>query len=300
MQAINIREGLYFLADKQSRTNLDLSHGNANQGARVQGYAPNVGSDIGNQMWLIKQEGLNDTYTIRNLQSGTYLDLKGGSRENGSLVVGWTRQLNSPSRSNQEWRIQQRGPRYYAIQCSRTEMYLEITGGNPKNATPVTCSQAADKADHQLWTLDLISRTAPEIRMIFESWKENIRPLLFGSDEDSVQYFGLPNQVRWSIWDGTELLRQPLRPQFFGDGNFVISMKDAVTVWVRDRFKTDIRGYSVLFGMIYGQTEQGPTAYNWYLSPDLCSLVLFDPQNGKEYGPAALDGFGFEPTFVLF
>lgn len=62
------------------------------------------------------------------------------------------------------------------------------------------------------------------------------------------RYFGLPNQVRWSIWDGTELLRQPLRPQFFGDGNFVISMKDAVTVWVRDRFKADVSLVPPLIG----------------------------------------------------
>lgn len=52
--------------------------------------------------------------------------------------------------------------------------------------------------------------------------------------------------------------------------------------------------------MIYGETRKGPRAYNWYLSPDLFSLVFFDVQSGQEYGPAALDSFGFEPTFALF
>ncbi|KAG8902660.1 hypothetical protein FRC01_009518, partial [Tulasnella sp. 417] len=61
-----------------------------------------------------------------------------------------------------------------------------------------------------------------------------------------------------------------------------------------------IRGYSILFGIIYGEARKGPKAYNWYLSPDMCSLVFFDAQSGKEYGPAALDGFGFEPTFATF
>lgn len=32
----------------------------------------------------------------------------------------------------------------------------------------------------------------------------------------------------------------------------------------------------------------------------MTSLVFFDPQSGKEYGPAALNGFGFEPTFAMF
>lgn len=40
---------------------------------------------------------------------------------------------------------------------------------------------------------------------------------------------------------------------------------------------------------MYGEAQNGPRAYNWYLSQDMGSLVFFDPQSGREYGPAALD-----------
>lgn len=61
-----------------------------------------------------------------------------------------------------------------------------------------------------------------------------------------------------------------------------------------------IRGFAILFGMVYGEARRGPKAYNWYLMNDMCSLVFFDPQTGKEYSVAGLDGFGFEPTFAMF
>lgn len=59
------------------------------------------------------------------------------------------------------------------------------------------------------------------------------------------------------------------------------------------------RGFGILFGIIYGGARRGPKAYNWYLTSDMCSLVFFDTQPGKEYTAAALNGFGFEPTFAM-
>ncbi|KIO23033.1 carbohydrate-binding module family 13 protein [Tulasnella calospora MUT 4182] len=296
-QATQLREGLYFLVNKKSRTSLDVNAGN---GVRVQGYEPNLDNNIGNQMWAITKERLNDTHTLINIQHGTYLDLQGGLRNNGSAVISSAWQLDNQSRSNQEWRIEEREPDYFVIQCSSTDSYLELPGGSPQNSTLATCSQAAEQMDHQLWSLDLISRSALDIKMMLKSWKPDIEPRLFLSHGDSVQYFVLPNQIRRDIWKGTGLLRQPLRPHFFDDDSFVTRMKDAVTYWARDRFQANIRGYSVLWGMIYGETRKGPRAYNWYLSPDLFSLVFFDAQSGKEYGLAALDSFGFEPTLALF
>lgn len=52
--------------------------------------------------------------------------------------------------------------------------------------------------------------------------------------------------------------------------------------------------------MMFGETRRGTRAYNWYLTPDMYSLVFFDAQTGQEYSPAALEVFGFEPMFVTF
>ncbi|KAG8986038.1 hypothetical protein FRB90_004252, partial [Tulasnella sp. 427] len=84
----------------------------------------------------------------------------------------------------------------------------------------------------------------------------------------------------------------------FDYDDFVIKAKDAVNTWARDNLQ--IHGYSVLFGIIFGGAKIGPKAYNWYLSADMRSLVLFDPQTGAEYTPTVLVEFGFEPTFAMF
>ncbi|KAG8964197.1 hypothetical protein FRC00_003443 [Tulasnella sp. 408] len=115
-----------------------------------------------------------------------------------------------------------------------------------------------------------------------------------------TEYFVLPHELRQQIWKDTKLARQPVRAGVFDYNDFVIRSKDAVSSWARDKFPIQIQGPSVLFGIIYGEARKGPKAYNWYLARDMRSLVFFDAQIGEEYGPAALDEFGFNPTFVTF
>lgn len=61
-----------------------------------------------------------------------------------------------------------------------------------------------------------------------------------------------------------------------------------------------LQDYALLFGMIYGTAEQGPTAYNWYLTQDLEALVFFDAKSGTEYTTAGLEKKGFKPSFATF
>lgn len=299
-QDLQIREGLYLIMNKKSRTTIDLYRGESASGTQVKGHERSAKDNIGNQLWIVKRDGVNNTYSLRNFQGGTCLDLFEGRRENGSGAVGWPRNFHKVHRLNQEWRIEEYEPTYYRIQCCQSGTYLEVAGGNPSNGTPITCSAAQSKSDHQLWSFELVSRGGPEITALFESWKPAILPRLLQPYKNSSQYFVLPSDLRKSIWQGTNLLRQPLRPHLFDYDDFVIRAKDAITVWARNRFQADVRGYSVLFGIIYGEAPKGPRAYNWCLAPDMFSLVFFDAQTGNEYGPAALDSFGFEPTFALF
>ncbi|KIO17418.1 carbohydrate-binding module family 13 protein [Tulasnella calospora MUT 4182] len=296
-QASHFREGLYILTNQKSRSTLDLCGGDPAPGTHVLGYEQHLYCDNANQLWVIKQDGLNDTYTLRNFLTGTYLDLLGGKPENASQVVGWSRQLNGDSRANQEWRIKET-EHHYTLQCSRTDTFLEIPGGDPSNRVDAKCSKASEEQDHQLWILELASRTGAEIKALFRSWKPDL--LLFQPYDESAQYFVLRNETRTNLWKAANLLRQPVRSHFFDYDDFVIRMKEAATRWVTNRYKADIRGYSVLFGIIYGEDRKGSRAYNWYLSPDMRSLVFFDAQIGKEYGPATLDEFGFQPTLAIF
>ncbi|KIO23032.1 carbohydrate-binding module family 13 protein [Tulasnella calospora MUT 4182] len=312
-QASHFREGLYILTNQKSRSTLDMCEGNFAPGTRVIGYEQHLDCDNANQLWVIKQDGLNDTYTLRNFLTGTYMNLLGGDSENASQVVGWPRELKGEGRAKQEWRIKER-EHHYTLQCSRADTFLEIPGGDPSNCVDAKCSEASEERDHQLWILELASRTGAEIKALFRSWKPDL--FLFQPYGESAQYFVLRKETRRNLWQAAKLLRQPVRSHFFDYDDFVIRMKEAATRWVTDRYKADvsfvapfpvsrsnarqIRGYSVLFGIIYGEDRKGSRAYNWYLSPDMRSLVFFDAQIGKEYGPATLDEFGFQPTLAIF
>ncbi|KIO17417.1 hypothetical protein M407DRAFT_172304 [Tulasnella calospora MUT 4182] len=186
------------------------------------------------------------------------------------------------------------------IQCSRTNTFMEIPRGDPSNDVDARCSGASEEGDHQLWNLEPASRTSAEIKALFWSWKPGFLPHVFQPYGESAQYFVLRNETRRTLWQGANLLHQPIRSHLFDYDDFVIRMKEATTRWAMNRFQADVPGFSVLFGIIYGEAPKGPRAYNWYLSPDMCSLVFFDAQIGKEYCTAALNELGFEPTLAIF
>lgn len=81
------------------------------------------------------------------------------------------------------------------------------------------------------------------------------------------RYFILPSDLRESIWQGTILLRQPIRTHLFDYDNFVIQSKDAVTLWARDRLQADV-GSSHRFPNLPDLTP------NWFVATPF-SLVSF-------------------------
>lgn len=87
-------------------------------------------------------------------------------------------------------------------------------------------------------------------------------------------------------------------PYLFDYDLFLIKTKDKVHSWARDLFPVEIRGFGVLFGIVYGEAKKELKAYNWYLTDDMFSLIFFDPVTGREYSAEALNGSGFEPIFA--
>jgi len=64
------------------------------------------------------QEGL---YTLRNVNSGMYLDIEGGSNENGANVLVW----NEPGASHSQWQLRSIGlGGVYTLQNAQSGMYL--------------------------------------------------------------------------------------------------------------------------------------------------------------------------------
>lgn len=305
--------GLYVLINKRTATLLDLDAGCTHSGAPCGGWSRNFNQYIDHQLWVISRNAAEGTYRIMSYRAGTFLHLVSGKSDPKSPVATMSYVGNGDSRYNQEWHISaELGTRYNTIECVRSHTVLEIADGNPENGTPVTCSPRTDvhhhrvlhrgdhhhhDGDHQLWGLERVSRTHQEIQALIRSWKSELPGHLVHPFADDVQYLILPNKLRATIYDATRLLHQPVRKGTFDHGDFALKVKDAVKTWARDRFRID--GYSVLFGIIYGNAPKGPNVYNWYLSPDTWSLVFFDPQSGKEYTASALDASGFKPTFAV-
>ncbi|KIO23021.1 carbohydrate-binding module family 13 protein [Tulasnella calospora MUT 4182] len=293
-----ISEGLYVLVNKKARTLLDLSGGNTGSPATCEGYQRNVNEKIDHQLWVISQVERDGNYRIMSYRAGTFLDLEAGKSEKKSRVMVYNRVEKGDGRLHQEWIISPEVYGYHTIQCAKTKTFLEILDDKPENATHVVCSPEANDKDHQFWELERVSRTVQEVKAMIQSWKPDLLNRLVQPYGDNVQYFVLPNKLRDTIWDGTKLLRQPVRTGTFDYDDFVIKVKDAINTWARDRLRKD--GYSVLFGIIYGQDRRGSKAYNWYLSRDMGSLVFLDAQTNREYTTTSLDNLGFEPTFALF
>ncbi|KAG8965940.1 hypothetical protein FRC05_002931, partial [Tulasnella sp. 425] len=105
--ARQIRERLYVLTNKKARTTLNLCSGRADPGTSIIGYEQQIERDNANQMWLIRREGLNDTYTLRSLVGGTYMALRGGSPNDGTPTLGWPREWSPLARADQEWRVEE-------------------------------------------------------------------------------------------------------------------------------------------------------------------------------------------------
>lgn len=287
-----VREGIYILRNKMARTVLDLCH--PKPGTQCHGWPQH---NDGNQLWIVRKSVSKDTYTLGNFRHGSFLDLLAGNPENGAHVAGYPRVEGS---LNQEWRIVEQACHHYTLQCHQTTTFLEIPRGDSASGTKITCSNATPERDCQLWILDRLSRSGPEIRAIIEQWKPELVPRLLLPHGDSVEYFIPPRVVRQHLWEKADLQSQQVRLHLFDYDVFVIKSKEIIHSWARERFPTEIRGFGILFGIIYGEAEKGPKAYNWYLTEDMRSLVFFDPQTGREYSTAALDEFGFEPVFATF
>lgn len=77
--------------------------GSSTDGTKVQGWEKLTSELTYDQQWLISEvSGSTGVYTLRNLRSGTYLDLNEGSNTDGTKVQGW--EMISDDKA-QQWTI---------------------------------------------------------------------------------------------------------------------------------------------------------------------------------------------------
>jgi len=113
---------IYTLLNSASGTVLDLDGGmnlfpfylgSPAKGSVCQGWQNlSYKAEAFNQQWFITAvQGKNDIFTLRNLRSGTYLDLSNGSSTNDTRVQGYTKPAPG-NEKNQQWKLIPEGQEY--------------------------------------------------------------------------------------------------------------------------------------------------------------------------------------------
>ncbi|KAG8902122.1 hypothetical protein FRC00_001563 [Tulasnella sp. 408] len=262
-----IVDGLYILTNEKARTLLNLSGGFIDSGTVCHGWQCNPCHGMDHQLWELKQSGANGSYRIMSFRGLTYLDLEAGKSEDGTKVFACSYVGEGSNRLRQEWFIEEHEGSY-----KFGDIFSIL---KPDNGIQATCSRWVG-GDHQLWDLERVSGRTAEIKAIIESWKPNLLSRVIQPHADNN------DQLRNVIWNDTKLMRQSVRKSSYDYDSFVIRTKDAVNAWARDTMRIEAR--------------RGPKAYNWYLSPDMQSLMFFDAQTGKEYTAAGIVRFGVLPN----
>ncbi|KAI8623308.1 carbohydrate-binding module family 13 protein [Xylariaceae sp. FL1651] len=133
---------------------IDLDNGKSNNGALVAGYQFHGGK---NQQWKLEQVDKSTVWPkwmIRNVQSGTYIDLCEGSSANGAKIHCWSGDKYNP---NQQWYLVSADPSggAFMIQNVRTGTYIDLNNGNYADGTTIHGWEGAvqNKNPNNLWRI---------------------------------------------------------------------------------------------------------------------------------------------------
>ncbi|KAI0206634.1 ricin B lectin domain-containing protein [Astrocystis sublimbata] len=128
----------------RSNTALDLNAGKRDNGTTIQGWEQN-GSEP--QQWYLEKVTPGAAWSpwkIRNVSSGTYMDLYCGRSENGTAITGWDNGGNS---TNAHWYIisqEQSDDAVVLIQSAVAFTYVDLDGARPGNGTKVHAWQRGE------------------------------------------------------------------------------------------------------------------------------------------------------------
>ncbi|KAF8646499.1 hypothetical protein AX16_007176 [Volvariella volvacea WC 439] len=222
--------------------------------------------DKDDHMWLIEPvDGQADTYTIRNVLTGAYMDLNAGTPAEAVISTSaWT------AGDDQKWIITQCGE-FYKIKNKASNYFADLRNGGRANGTPIV-GVVDGPSSHQLWNFRILSCTSSQVRdaltqspYITTEFKE------FNAD---TLYLILPRDKLSAVWRGTSLCFTKWRKEIFDCDDFA-------TV-----FKAEM----------YGENESSRHAYNWTLDlNDRSTVIFFEPQNGR-----FSNDIGYNAYFGLF
>ncbi|KAJ7582228.1 ricin B lectin domain-containing protein [Mycena floridula] len=151
-------EGTYYIYYHEGKPGHDTStYGSRRIGLNKDGKAviwSNEGDYEDNKWKLEPVAGKTDTYNIRNMYSGTYMD-SGGDVKNGKQIVGY----QYTGGGHQNWIIQRETSgvtEFYKIKNEYWGTFVDLKDGqiNLGNAIVNWGGEWNDDNDHQLWSFE--------------------------------------------------------------------------------------------------------------------------------------------------
>ncbi|KAF8642985.1 hypothetical protein AX16_009284 [Volvariella volvacea WC 439] len=263
--------GIYYIPNAALGVRIGLSAGPTpdTPGSAVVGWAP---VDKDDHMWLIEPvSGQANTYTIRNVLSGAYMDLNAGTPIGAAISTSvWT------GADDQKWIITKSG-NFWKIKNKASNHFVDLFNGGSANGTPIV-GVADGTATHLLWNFEILSRTSSQIQTALSH-----NPYVavgFKSFLSDGLYLILPRDKLSAIWASTGLGSTRWRTEIFDCDDFALTYKSAVAKWGNARYKAD--GFGILCGLMFGVHGTAAHAYNWTLERrDLSTVTFFEPQNGR-------------------
>ncbi|KAK7045877.1 hypothetical protein VNI00_007306 [Paramarasmius palmivorus] len=279
---------------------VDLSTGSSLDGTPVIGFTKHpsqwpTSTDLiaSNQLWLVEPvANASDTFTIRNLKTGTYVDLLDGKGGDHIPIQG----RKGTGKDNQKWviKLDPQGkykfviliPRYTVfhlqvtlrIQNVASKTFVDLLNGGSANGTEINgwSGDWTSTNTHQQWVFQRVSQSSEEIRHVL------LRNPLFTQSIQSYQldgeYIILPQGVWKTIWKDSGLGARALRAQIFDWDSFTVAYRTALSTWAYGQIGAD--NVTILAGVVFGRKLSDGTgiSYNFSLSDDFGKVLFFDPQ----------------------
>ncbi|KAG8888088.1 hypothetical protein FRB98_008425 [Tulasnella sp. 332] len=243
--------GIYCLQNlKANASFMNLTDG----GELVQAHTIQQGEEFRNQYWFIKMTSEKGVYTLRNIGTGRYLEVDGGSPQPGALV--YCRPIKDESKvpTKQKWKMWAKEGRWRS---------------NKENATIQSWYKNPD--DAQRWRVIPRSQTADEIKDLIKTY-----PLVKAATNALPEY----------VWVGGPILTYAprgrpgertifdMRDGVYDRDAIAFAYKNAVNNWARKHLQLD--GYFVLCGLAFGSAHGDTSSAVWLLSQDLKGIQYFD------------------------
>ncbi|KAF7335117.1 Carbohydrate-binding module family 13 protein [Mycena venus] len=227
-----------------------------------------------NQLWMVKTT-TNGNYTLRNLRSGSYMDMAEGSAANGTHIIGF----QSNGSNNQQWKIIEAGE-YYKIRNVQSQTYANLAGNYHANGNHIIGYKDTGGENNELWKFERRDVSAAEIQL---SATKSGYDLDINLTSRNPMFYVPPAALLSEIWHQVSLN---------SSSDKGLAFQQAVSTWAEGNIRA-AQDFSLLVGYARG-TEQAENAeFNWTLSDNYSSVVFFSPTTGSTIAYPGGHSWGF-------